>query len=116
MTYDTEILRILTLAGKKGLKAEKIARHVFNSCNSMFSPLDYKEVHMSVLQYLTKNAKSPSSLLKKGEGYGVYRLNLKSPKAKELLLEFAPHDEKQQKEENGEKETSNQPQYPSLFD
>ena len=113
MTYDAEILRVLTLAGKKGLKAEKIARHVFNSCNSMFSPLDYKEVHMSVLQYLTKNAKNKSSFLEKGEGHGVYRLNFKTTKAQELLLKFAPHDEEQPEKEN---DATCQEQYPSLFD
>lgn len=57
MNFDQEILRILTLAGDGGLKTEKIARHVFNSCNSMFTPLNYKDVHSYVSQFLIKMRK-----------------------------------------------------------
>ena len=42
MNYDHEILAVLTRAGEKGLKLQYIARHVYNACNSMFTPLDYK--------------------------------------------------------------------------
>ena len=91
MNYDQEILKTLTLAGDKGLKAEKIARHVFNACNSMFNPLNFKEVHAYVSQFLIKYAKDPSSIVEKGEGHGVYRLNFDSNKAQQLMLKFGAH-------------------------
>ncbi len=93
MNFDVEILKVLALAGDDGLKTEKIARHVFNSCNSMFSPLNYKEVHSYVTQYLIKNAKDASSVIEKGSGHGVYRLNFKAQLAQQLVLKFSSHDE-----------------------
>ena len=93
MNFDQEILRILTLAGDNGLKTEKIARHVFNSCNSMFTPLNYKDVHSYVSQFLIKNAKDPSSIIEKGSGHGVYKLNFKAQLAKQLVLKFMSYDE-----------------------
>ena len=93
MNFDQEILRILTLAGDNGLKTEKIARHVFNSCNSMFTPLNYKDVHSYVSQFLIKNAKNPSSIIEKGSGHGVYKLNFKDKLAEQLILKFSPHKE-----------------------
>ena len=45
MNYDREILAVLTQAGEKGLKLEHIVRHVYNACNSMFTPLNYKDVY-----------------------------------------------------------------------
>ena len=93
MNFDIEILKVLACAGDDGLKTEKIARHVFNSCNSMFSPLNYKEVHAYVTQYLIKNAKDPMSVVEKGSGHGVYRLNFKAQLAQQLVLKFSPHEE-----------------------
>ena len=78
MSIDQEIFRVLMAAGSNGLKLEKIARHVYNSCNSIFTPLNYKDVHAYVTQYLTRCAKDPGSLIEKGKGYGVYHINFKS--------------------------------------
>lgn len=96
MKLEEEILRLLTLAGDKGLKIEKVARHVYNSCNTMFTPLDYKDVHAFVSQYLIKNAKDPTSIIEKVEGHGMYRLNSESKLTQQLMLEFAPHEAEQQ--------------------
>ncbi len=98
MNYDQEILRFLTLAGDRGLKTEKIARHVFNACNSMFNPLDYKEVRVYVSQFLIRYAKDSTSIIEKGEGHGVYRLNQKSNKAQQLMLKFGAHEENVQED------------------
>lgn len=105
MDLEKEILRLLTLAGEKGLKIEKVARHVYNSCNTMFTPLDYKEVHAFVSQYLIKNAKDPTSIIEKVEGHGMYRLNSKAKLTQQLMLEFAPHEEEpdDDKDENTNK-------------
>ena len=114
MNFDDEILKVLTLAGGTGLKTEKIARHVFNACNSMFNPLNYKEVHTYVTQYLIKNAKDSLSIIEKGSGHGVYRLNFQAKLAQQLVLKFSPNDTDEQKKED---ETSkNEEQLPSLFD
>lgn len=93
MNFDDEILKVLTLAGDDGLKTEKIARHVFNACNSMFNPLNYKDVHGYVTQYLIKNSKDPLSVVEKGGGHGVYRLNFRAKLAQQLVLKFGAHNE-----------------------
>lgn len=77
MNLEQEIFNVLVQAGSQGLKLEKIVRHVYNSCNSIFTPLDYKYVYGFVSQYLIKNSKNPSSIIEKGKGYGVYRINAK---------------------------------------
>ena len=40
MKLEQEIFNVLVQAGSQGLKLEKIVRHVYNSCNSIFTPLD----------------------------------------------------------------------------
>ena len=92
MNLDTEILRILTLAGDKGLKTEKVARHVFNACNSMFAPLEYREVHAYVTQYLIKKAKDPRSIIERSDKHGVYRLNFNSNEVRQLMFKFGSSD------------------------
>ncbi len=88
MNYDQEILRILAQAGSNGLKLENIARHVFNSCNSMFNPLNYKDVYNYVRQYLKKYSKDSQSLVEKSDKHGIYHLNLKSKLAQQYALQF----------------------------
>lgn len=89
MKLDQEIFNVLLAAGTKGLKVEKIARHVYNACNSIFTPLNYKEVHGYVTQYLTRCAKDPQSLIEKGKGYGIYHLNFDSNAVQQLMLNFS---------------------------
>lgn len=76
-------------AGSNGLKMEKIARHVYNACNSIFTPLNYKDVHTYVTQYLTRCAKDPKSPIEKGKGYGVYHINYQSTAVQQLMLDFS---------------------------
>lgn len=99
--FEKEVFCILTQAGNKGLKTEHIARHVFNSFNSMFHPLDYKEVRSCVSQMLIKHSKKSDSLIEKGEGYGVYRLNPRSKAAQQIMIEFADWPEDEKPEEKG---------------
>ena len=112
MSYDQEILRTLTLAGEKGLKMEKIARHVFNACNSMFNPLDYKDVYAYVSQFLAKSSKNEKSLVEKC-GYGVYRLNLGTSEARQLILQFT--DDKPIPTKEVEAEDDSLSLFPSFF-
>lgn len=99
---EKEIFRVLTLAGKKGLKTDRIARHVFNACNSMFSPLEFKEVHVFVSQFLIRKSKNRESWVEKCEGHGVYRLNGRSEETRQLKLRFesAMQEEGQTVQEN----------------
>lgn len=89
MQLDQEILNVLMAAGSKGLKLEKVARHVYNACNSIFTPLSYKDVHTYVTQYLTRCAKDPQSVIEKGKGYGVYHINFESKTVQQLMLKFS---------------------------
>lgn len=89
MNLEQEILSVLVQAGSKGLKLEKNARHVYNSGNSIFHPLDYKMVYNFVSQYLMKNSKDPRSLIEKGKEYGVYCINYHSSAVRQLMLDFS---------------------------
>ena len=89
MNLDQEIFKVLMAAGAQGLKLEKVARHVYNSCNSIFTPLSYKDVHTYVTTYLTKCSKDPKSLIQKGKGYGVYHINFKATAVQQLMLDFS---------------------------
>ncbi len=90
MNLDQEIFKVLVEAGSQGLKIEKVARHVFNTCNTMFHPLRYGDVHAYVTQYLTKCAKNPKSVIEKGKGVGVYHINYQSDAIQQLMLKFSP--------------------------
>lgn len=79
------------MAGSNGLKMEKIARHVYNACNSFFIPLDYKEVHHYVYQFLTNRSKNAKSIIIKGEKHGIYCIDFNSSEAQQMILKFAPH-------------------------
>lgn len=71
MDYEKEVLRVLASAGKAGLKMSKITRHVLNSGNSLFEPLDYDEVYScvrSALRRLSKGKGSPVKCMKR-RGY-----------------------------------------------
>ena len=85
MQYDKEILRVLAEAGNEGLSVQKVSRHVFNACNSLFNSLNQEDVHKYVQMYLLKNSKSCNSLI------GVYRLNENNQLSQQLILQF--HDE-----------------------
>ena len=89
MNYDKEIISVLTEAGSEGLSIGKIARHVFNACNSMFDVLSFKDVHAYVAQYLQRNSKNCNSVIARTEKRGVYRLNYDSQEVRQLMLQFS---------------------------
>ena len=63
MTYDQQILKILTEAGERGISVQNISRHVYNLNCTFFHQPDYEEVRSYVQQYLLKNSKSQQSLI-----------------------------------------------------
>ena len=62
-TYEKEILKVLAEAGEQGLPLHKIAKHVHNSCNSLFEASDYTQVYNKVRAYIRRNVKNKNSLV-----------------------------------------------------
>ena len=92
MTYDQQILSILTDVGDKGISVQLLSKHLYNLNNSLFSPLDIEDVRNYVQQYLLKNSKSPQSLIENAGRRGIYRLNTQNnADARQLMLEFKNH-------------------------
>ena len=89
MTYDQQILKILTEAGERGISVQTLAKHVYNmNCTFFFQP-DYEEIRSYVQQYLLKNSKSAASLVESMERRGYYRLNTRNnSNARQLMIEF----------------------------
>lgn len=115
MNLDQEILKVLVEAGAKGLKIEKIARHVYNSCNSIFNPLSYENVHAYVTQFLIKCSKNPKSIIEKGKGVGIYHVNYKNEAIMQLMIDFSSSNMQQQDIDEGKANLS-QNCTPDLFD
>lgn len=90
LNYDRYIIEVLAEAGEAGINVQKISRHVFNACNTLFNPLCFDDVHAYVLQYVQKNSRTPSSILQRLNGRGTYRLNPDSVDARQLTLQFKP--------------------------
>lgn len=89
MTYEQQILNILTEAGERGISVLSIARHVYNLNSTLFFVPDFEEIHTFVQQYLLKNSKSSQSLIEQAGRRGYYRLNTAgSADARQLLLDF----------------------------
>ena len=98
MSYDQQILKILTEAGERGISVQNISRHVYNLNCTFFHQPDYEEVRNYVQQYLLKNSKSQQSLIESTGQRGYYRLNTTGSKdAQQLMLMF--RDEQQPVEE-----------------
>ena len=89
MSYDQQILKILTEAGERGISVQNISRHVYNLNCTFFHQPDYEEVRSYVQQYLLKNSKSQQSLIESTGQRGCYRLNTAGSKdAQQLMLQF----------------------------
>ena len=98
MSYDQQILKVLTEVGERGLSVQAISKHVFNMNRTFFVSPDYEEIRTYVQQYLLRNSKSAQSLIERTGQRGYYRLNTSgSADAMQTLLQF--RDEQQPKEE-----------------
>ena len=98
LTYDQQILKILTEADERGISVQAIAKHVYNMNLSFFNTPDYEEIRTYVQQFLLKNSKSNLSLIENTGRRGYYRLNTKgSADARQMMLQF--RDEQEEKEE-----------------
>ena len=92
MRFEKDILLILIEAGDNGLSVNKISRHVFNTHNSFFLPLDYEKVHNEVLQCLQKMSRRSEPMIGKVKK-GVYYINPANQQVKQLKLKFIDEEE-----------------------
>ena len=92
MDYEKEILGVLYEAGGDGLSVHKIAIHVHNAHNTLFSPIAFEEVRHNVQKWLLNNSRNGSSPVTHCGKRGIYRLNLNSRKTRQTLLEFGDSD------------------------
>ena len=89
MTYDRQILKILSDVGEQGISVQLLAKHVYNQNVSLFYTPDMDEIRSYVQQYLLRNSKSSQSLIESTGRRGYYRLNSEgSADARQLLLQF----------------------------
>ena len=99
MSYDQQILKVLTEAGERGIGVQAIARHVYNMNSSLFLTPDYEEIRNYVQQYLLRNSKSAQSLVEHTGRRGYYRLNTAgNTDARQLMLTFRGQKEKDEEE------------------
>ena len=99
MTYDQQILKILTEAGERGIGVQTIAKHIYNMNRTFFFQPDFEEIRSYVQQYLLRNSKSQQSLIESTGRRGYYRLNTSgSADARQLMLQFT--DKQEEKEED----------------
>ena len=100
MTYDRQILRILSDVGEQGISVQLLAKHVYNQNVSLFFMPDMDEIRSYVQQYLLKNSKSTASLVESMERRGYYRLNTKNNSdARQLMIDFRSKTTTEEKEE-----------------
>ena len=89
MTYDRQILQILTEVGERGISVQLLSKHLFNLNSTLFFSPDLEDIRSYVQQYLLKNSKSPQSLIESTGQRGYYRLNTQNnADARQLLLAF----------------------------
>lgn len=107
MTYDRQILQILTDVGDKGISVQLLAKHVYNQNSSLFFIPDLEEIRTYVQQFLLKNSKSPLSLIENAGKRGIYRLNTtNNADARQLMFEFRESLQTEIKEEKPEEDLS----------
>lgn len=89
MTYDSQILQILTEVGEKGISVQLLSKNLYNLNSTLFYTPDLEEIRSYVQQYLLKNSKSAQSLVESTGRRGYYRLNTQNnADARQLVLKF----------------------------
>ncbi len=107
MTYDKQILHVLTVAGEKGISVQAITKHIYNYNRTFFSTPDYEEIRSYVQQYLLKNSKSSESLIENTGRRGFYRLNTTgSADAQQMILQFREEQDEEEEEKPKQQDLS----------
>jgi LPS O-antigen subunit length determinant protein (WzzB/FepE family) len=101
MSYDQQILKVLTEAGERGIGVQTIAKHIYNMNRTFFFQPDFEEIRSYVQQYLLRNSKSQQSLIESTGRRGYYRLNTSgSADARQLMLQFTDKQEEKEEEKS----------------
>ena len=107
MTYDQQILKVLTEAGEYGVSVQAVAKHVYNMNCTFFTQPDYEEIRSYVQQFLLKNSKSNLSLIENTGRRGYYRLNTTgSADARQMMLQFREETVEEKEEEKPQQDLS----------
>ena len=80
-----------------GISPKKLAKHVYNHYCTLFFQPDFDEVYRYVQQYLKSHSRQPQDAIERAARWGCYRLNTRSKKGQQLLLQF--REEKIEEEE-----------------
>ena len=89
MTYDKQLLQLLSVVGERGISVRSLAKHLYNMNCSLFSQPDFSEIHSYVQQFLLRNSKSEKSLIESTGQRGYYRLNVNNNvDARQMVLQF----------------------------
>lgn len=107
MTYDQQILQVLTEAGEGGVSVQTIAKHVYNMNCTFFTQPDYEDIRGYVQQFLLRNSKSSQSLIESTGRRGYYRLNTEgSADARQMMLQFRDEQVEEKEEEKPRQDLS----------
>lgn len=107
MTYDQQILKVLTEAGEGGVSVQAIAKHVYNMNSTFFFQPDFEEIRTYVQQYLLRNSKSAQSIIESTGRRGYYRLNTEgSADARQMMLQFRDERVEEKEEEKPQQDLS----------
>ena len=99
MTYDRQILQILSEVGERGISVQLLSKHVYNLNSTLFSTPVLEDIRSYVQQYLLKNSKSAQSLIESTGRRGYYRLNTRNnDNARQLMLSFSEVPEEKEEE------------------
>ena len=118
MTYDQQLLEILTGVGERGISIRALTMHLYKLNNSLFAQPDFEALRSYVQQYVTRNSRTPQSLLEGAGRRGYYRLNTGgSADARQLMLHFQEERGRGEwKEEDDVEERQQQDLSLNLFD
>ena len=107
MTYDQQILKVLTEAGEHGVSVQAVAKHVYNMNCTFFTQPDYEEIRSYVQQFLLRNSKSSLSIIENAGRRGYYRLNTTgSADARQMMLQFREEKTEENEEEKPQQDLS----------
>lgn len=107
MTYDQQILKVLTEAGEHGVSVQAVAKHVYNMNCTFFTQPDYEEIRSYVQQFLLRNSKSSLSIIENTGRRGYYRLNTEgSADARQMMLQFREEKTEENEEEKPQQDLS----------
>ena len=111
--YANDIISVLCEVGDNGLPVRKIALHIYNTCNTLFTPVHIDDIYNCVRQWLNANSQSYDSLVCRCDKRGYYKINTSSQAAQQLMLEFSDDNSEPSLQEDPQ---NTEPEMGFLFD